>query len=278
MMLSGGAPLSADTQRFMRLCFDCDVLQGYGLTETCGGSSLMAPGDGTVGHVGAPLACCEIRLVDWEEGGYRTRDVDDPAIAMPRGEVVVHGMNVAQGYFKNDEKTDEAFRMEDDGKRWFYTGDIGQFRANGTLEIIDRKKDLVKLAHGEYVSLGKVEATLKACALVDNIMVHADPAHNYCVAIVAPDAAALRGIAEELNCSDLGYADQCSQPEVTEHVLRALQKTGKQLKLAKFEIPAKIFVTYVPWTPENELVTAALKLKRENLRKYYELPIRELYQ
>ena len=43
--------------------------------------------------------------------------------------------------------------------RWFYSGDIGQFHPDGCLEIIDRKKDIVKLQHGEYVSLGKVCAT-----------------------------------------------------------------------------------------------------------------------
>lgn len=49
-----------------------------------------------------------------------------------------------------DKKVDER------GMRWFYTGDIGQFHSDGCLEIIDRKKDIVKLQHGEYVSLGKV--------------------------------------------------------------------------------------------------------------------------
>ena len=47
-------------------------------------------------------------------------------------------------------------KVDERGMRWFYTGDIGQFHADGCLEIIDRKKDIVKLQHGEYVSLGKV--------------------------------------------------------------------------------------------------------------------------
>ena len=57
------------------------------------------------------------------------------------------------------------------GRRWFRTGDIGQVEETGSIRIIDRKKDLVKLQYGEYVSLGKVESVLKTCPLVDNICV-----------------------------------------------------------------------------------------------------------
>lgn len=113
---------------------------------------------------------------------------------MPRGEIVVGGFSVTAGYFKNQEKTNEVFKVifkliacyfsfliffllllhlfllinkphmsffnlvqvDEKGMRWFYTGDIGQFHSDGCLEIIDRKKDIVKLQHGEYLSLGKV--------------------------------------------------------------------------------------------------------------------------
>jgi len=51
-------------------------------------------------------------------------------------------------------------QVDEKGMRWFYTGDIGQFHPDGCLEIIDRKKDIVKLQHGEYISLGKVKQYL----------------------------------------------------------------------------------------------------------------------
>ncbi|MCI12641.1 long chain acyl-CoA synthetase 9 chloroplastic-like [Trifolium medium] len=76
---------------------------------------------------------------------------------MPRGEIVIGGPNVTLGYFKNEEKTKESYKVDEKGMRWFYTGDIGRFHTDGCLEIIDRKKDIVKLQHGEYVSLGKTE-------------------------------------------------------------------------------------------------------------------------
>ena len=69
--------------------------------------------------------------------------------------------------------TAENFYTEG-GKRWFRTGDVGELFEDGTLRIIDRKKDLVKLQLGEYVSLGKVESQLKTHPLVENICVYGD--------------------------------------------------------------------------------------------------------
>jgi acyl-coenzyme A synthetase/AMP-(fatty) acid ligase len=83
----------------------------------------------------------------------------------PRGEVVIGGDHVAIGYYKNEKKTAEDFRVEF-GQRWFYTGDIGEVHEDGCLKIVDRKKDLVKLQHGEYVSLGKVGDGVCVCVCV----------------------------------------------------------------------------------------------------------------
>ena len=82
-------------------------------------------------------------------------------------------MMLFAGYFKNEKMTEENFFTEG-GKRWFRTGDVGELFEDGTLRIIDRKKDLVKLQLGEYVSLGKVESQLKTHPLVENICVYGD--------------------------------------------------------------------------------------------------------
>ena len=126
------------------------LLQGYGLTETCGAGTISSIEDLSTGRCGAPLKCLEIVLRDWEDGGYRASDKP-----RPRGEILIGGGNITLGYFKQLEKTKEDFFVDDNGQRWFCTGDIGSFCADGTLCIIDRKKDLVKLQAGEYVSLGK---------------------------------------------------------------------------------------------------------------------------
>lgn len=150
LMAVGSAPLSVDTHSFIESALDCRIVQGYGLTETAAGATIMEQCDVTKGAVGCPIRGGLIKLVAWEEGGYFATDKPNP-----RGEIVVGGNQVAKGYYKNPELTRECFR-EKGGVRWFYTGDIGEIRPNGTIKIIDRKKDLVKLQFGEYVSLGKV--------------------------------------------------------------------------------------------------------------------------
>ncbi|KAI4364118.1 hypothetical protein MLD38_020251 [Melastoma candidum] len=271
-MLCGGAPLSGDTQRFINICMGAPIGQGYGLTETCAGAAFTEYDDQNVGRVGPPLSCCYIKLVSWEEGGYRTSDKP-----MPRGEIVVGGASVTAGYFKNDEKTKEVYKVDESGMRWFYTGDIGQFHPDGCLEIIDRKKDIVKLQHGEYISLGKVEAALVCSNYVDNIMVYADPFHSFCVALIVPSQPDIEKWARENNVQYNDFAQLCEKPEAIAEVQKSLSLAGKAAKLDKFEVPAKIKLLAEPWTPESGLVTAALKIKREPIKAKFKDDLQKLY-
>ncbi|XP_065881377.1 long chain acyl-CoA synthetase 9, chloroplastic [Euphorbia lathyris] len=272
-LLSGGAPLSSDTQRFINICLGAPIGQGYGLTETCAGGTFSEFDDTSVGRVGNPIPCTYVKLIDWPEGGYLTSDSP-----MPRGEIVIGGPSVTLGYFKNEEKSREVYKVDERGMKWFYTGDIGQFHADGCLEIIDRKKDIVKLQHGEYVSLGKVEAALVVSPYVDNLMVHADPFHSYCVAIVLGAQNALEEWASKQGVSFSGFADLCSKDETIKEVQASLLKEAKKARLEKFEIPAKIKLLSEPWIPESGLVTAALKIKREAIRKAFSEDLNQLYQ
>ncbi|XAR55241.1 Long-chain-fatty-acid--CoA ligase [Bertholletia excelsa] len=272
-MLCGGAPLSGDTQRFINICIGAPIGQGYGLTETCAGAAFTEWDDPSVGRVGPPLPCCYIKLVPWEEGGYTISDKP-----MPRGEVVIGGCSVTAGYFNNDAKTEEVYQVDERGVRWFYTGDIGQFHPDGCLEIIDRKKDIVKLQHGEYISLGKVEAALITSNYVDNIMIHADPFHSFCVALVVPVHQVLEKWAKEAGISYKDFVELCANPQALKEVQQSLSKVAKDKKLDKFEIPAKIKLMPEPWTPESGLVTAALKLKREQLKSKFKDELQKLYE
>merc|ERR1712098_492240 len=140
---------------------------------------------GSTGRVGPPLQEVDIRLVDWAEGGYTIRDQP-----RPRGEIVIGGGHVAKEYYAMPEKTQEDF-FNENGKRWFRTGDIGQMMQDGTIKIIDRKKDLVKLQGGEYVSLGKVESLLKTHPAIENICVCGDSSMSNAVCLVIPGQAYL---------------------------------------------------------------------------------------
>ncbi len=217
---------------------------------------MTSPHDRTTGRAGAPLMNVQIKLVNWEEGGFLITDKPHP-----RGEIHVGGDNVAMGYFRNEQKSAEDF-YDEDGRRWFRTGDIGEFHADGVLEIVDRKKDLVKLQHGEYVSYGKVESVLKTCPVVDNICVVANPNKDYVFAVVLPD---------KMHIKDVGEDDR------EEKVQKLIAKYGAENSLEKFEIPQRILLSSDEWTPESGLVTAAFKIRRRHITEKYKSDIEKLY-
>ncbi|CAJ0928049.1 unnamed protein product, partial [Mesorhabditis belari] len=270
IVLSGGAPLSPETQRFMNICFCCPVIQGYGLTETCGGATIADLHDLSTGTVGPPLRCAQIILEPWEEAGY------SPKNETPQGEILVGGDHVALGYFKNPEKTKEDFLVRN-GVRYFATGDIGEFRGDGSLKIIDRKKDLLKLSHGEYISLGKVETNLLTNPIIDNICVHGDSNKAYVIALVVPNQKNVSELAKKNGIENVDdWEKVCLNPVVIKAVLDELQKDSKG-KLERVEIPQKIFLCHEPWTPASGLLTEALKLKRKNIEKEFKEEIERLY-
>jgi len=108
-------------------------------------------------------------------------------------------------------------------------------------------------------------------------MVHADPFHNFCVALVVAAHNELESWASQQGIKYSDFSDLCQKEEAVKEVLGSLAKAGKQARLEKFEIPAKIKLIPEPWTPESGLVTAALKLKREVIRKMYDNDLAQLY-
>lgn len=154
LVLTGGAPLSPDTHEQVKSCLCAIVVQGYGLTESTSCATVMdgnnnnnnfitqtetnnnnfgfLENDLEFGRTGAPTTVCDIRLVDWEEGNYRVTDKP-----FPRGEILIGGDNISEGYYKLPEKTREEF-FDEDSKRWFKTGDIGEVHHDGVLKIIGK--------------------------------------------------------------------------------------------------------------------------------------------
>lgn len=271
MMLSGGAPLSSATQRFMNICFCCPVGQGYGLTETCGAGTITEVVDYSTGRVGAPLICCEIKLRDWAEGGYTKQDKPHP-----RGEILIGGPNVTRGYYKTDFGNNSDFFVDENGQQWFCTGDVGEIHPDGCLQIVDRKKDLVKLQAGEYVSLGKVESALKNCSLIDNICAYANSDQNYVISFVVPNQKKLTAMANQKGIVDT-WEEICNHPIMEMEVLKEIKNVAKTIKLQRFEIPVKVHLSPEPWTPETGLVTDAFKLKRKELKNHYLHDIERMY-
>lgn len=271
VIATGSAPLSADTHEFIQACLECFVVQGYGLTETAAGATIMDLEDVSFGRVGAPLVSCYIKLVDWDEANYHVADKPNP-----RGEILVGGPCVTKGYYKNEPLTNECYR-EEDGIRWFYTGDIGEMFPDGTVKIIDRKKDLVKLQYGEYISLGKVETELKTCPLVDNLCVYGSSFHTYLIALVAPNPKQLKLIASQLGKEHLPFNTLCEDKEVIKAASDIIVSHARKANLQKTEIPLKVKLCSEDWQPDTGLVTAAYKIRRKNIQLFYQLQIDQMY-
>jgi len=266
-IVSGGAPLSSQCADFLRAAFGCPVLQGYGLTETCGGCTVGDTSDLQAAYSAGPMICStEIKLVDQTKMNYLS--TDKPC---PRGEVWIRGANVCDGYYKMPEKTQEDFI---DG--WFKTGDIGQLNQNGTISIIDRIKNLVKPPHGEYIAIEKLESMYKNCPLVSNIMIFAHGNSDFVVALVNPNKAAMEK--KLSNKDNLNWHDLCESKPAKELMMKALQDSWKELGLKSIEKVSNVALYPDEWTPDNNWLTAAMKLKRPDIIKDREEDLNVLYE
>lgn len=288
-MMIGGAALSAETQTLMRALLNIQILIGYGSTETCGGNFVSDLEDLSVGWTGAPLFGILARLADWPEGGYTSRDRPNP-----RGELHIGGESVSSGYLNQPELTNEAFYNEN-GVQWFRTGDIVEVNQLGEFRIVDRKKDLVKLQHGEFVSLGKIESELKNCLIIDNLCVYADGKRNNVVALIMPNWNVLKRLAIKYlseqpqhqsgssltptSISQIELEQLINNSMFVHYIYKNVEEFClKETKLSKTEIPVRIHLCKEEWTPNNDLLTAAMKIKRVNIVRFYEKQIEAMYQ
>ncbi|NXG57046.1 ACSL1 ligase, partial [Hemiprocne comata] len=264
LMITGAAPVSASVLTFLRAALGCQFYEGYGQTECTAGCSLSLPGDWTAGHVGAPMPCSIIKLVDVQEMNYLA--------AKGEGEVCVKGPNVFCGYLKDPEKTAEA--LDKDG--WLHTGDIGKWLPNGTLKIIDRKKHIFKLAQGEYIAPEKIENVYLRCEALGQVFVHGESLQAFLVAVVVPDPETLRNWAKKRGFEG-SYEELCKNKDVKKHILEDMVRIGKESGLKSFEQVKDIVVHTEMFSIENGLLTPTLKAKRPELRKYFQSQIDELY-
>ncbi|NP_001079665.1 acyl-CoA synthetase long chain family member 1 protein L homeolog [Xenopus laevis] len=264
LMVTGAAPVSPTVLTFLRAALGCQFYEGYGQTECTAGCSLTIPGDWTAGHVGAPMPCNHVKLVDVEEMNYFA--------AKGEGEVCVKGSNVFQGYLKDEEKTAEA--LDKDG--WLHTGDIGKWLPNGTLKIIDRKKHIFKLAQGEYIAPEKIENIYTRSEPVVQVFVHGESLQAFLVGIIVPDPENVINWAKKRKFEG-SYEELCKNKDFKNAILEDLLKLGKEAGLKTFEQVKDIALCSEMFSIENGLLTPTLKAKRPELRKSFKDQIEELY-
>ncbi|KAF5317744.1 hypothetical protein D9619_012548 [Psilocybe cf. subviscida] len=142
---------------------------------------------------------------------------------------------------------------------WFRTGDVGRWNADGTLSIVDRLKNLVKLQGGEYIALERLEAIYKSCGLVGNLCLYANGDMAQPIAIVVPPKP----------------GSGSSSNSDKDKILSELVDLGKKNNLSKMEMPSHVIVGQEEWTPESGYVTAAQKVQRAKVAEGFKDEIEE---
>jgi len=269
LALSGGGPLNSEVQVFIRTCFGCPLVQGYGLTETCAGLTIQDPLDLRSGIAGVPIPSVEAKLLSCSEIKDKagqpylisdTKDVEGNTVH-GRGEVLVKGNSVTVGYYMMQDKTDEVY--DKDG--FFHTGDVGQFMEDGSIRIVDRVKNLVKLKGGEYIAVENMEMTYGNSGFVDavngGICCYGDGDMDRPVALITLSEPATMQWAKENNKSG-DYKAIRESKDFHSAVLADMLVEAKKGGLSHLEKLVAISFITEPWTPDNGCLTAANKLQR----------------
>ncbi|KAH9832730.1 acetyl-CoA synthetase-like protein [Teratosphaeria destructans] len=274
-MVSGSAPLDPTLQQFLRVALSNNFVQGYGLTETYANALAQTSRDFSTGNCGAVTVASELCLQDVPDMDYLTSDKP-----YPRGELLIRGPTVMKGYYKNEAETKKTFT--DDG--WFRTGDIASIDELGRFRIVDRVKNVLKLAQGEYISPERIENVyLGNLPYLGQAYVHGDSAQSNLVAIfgIQPDMFATfveKVIHKKIPMDDMKALEAAGQdPKVRKAVVKDLLKVGKKSKFNSYENVRAVRLLVDPFTIANELLTPTLKLKRPQAAKLYRTLLDEMY-
>ncbi|XP_042039163.1 long chain acyl-CoA synthetase 4-like isoform X2 [Salvia splendens] len=267
LILSGAAPLASHVEEYLRVVTCSYVLQGYGLTETCAGTFVSIPDElNMLGTVGPPVPNVDVCLESVPEMGY------DALSNKPRGEVCVRGDTLFSGYYKREDLTKEVFV---DG--WFHTGDVGEWQADGSLKIIDRKKNIFKLSQGEYVAVENLENIYGLVSAIDSIWVYGNSFESCLVAVINPSKQAVEEWAAQ-NGESGDFETLCENPKVKQYFVGELARIGKEKKLKGFEFIKAVHLDPVPFDLERGLITPTFKIKRPQMLKYYQNAVDDMYK
>jgi long-chain acyl-CoA synthetase len=247
--ISGGAPLGERLAHYFR-GVGIPVLEGYGLTETTGATTISLPGGMRIGTVGRPVP------------GARLRVSDD-------GELLVAGDHVFREYWGNPQATAEA--LTTDG--WLLTGDLGEIDDQGFVRVTGRRKEILVTTGGKNVAPTLLEDRLRAHPLVGHCMVVGD-GRPYVAALVTVDAEAFAAwratqgkqgtLAELTDDTDLVAEVQQAVDDANAAVSRAEQ-------VRRFTILPR------DWSEETGELTPSLKLRRNVVMREFRREIADLY-
>lgn len=240
--ITGGAPMDSELSHFFN-GIGMPVLEGYGMTETCGPVCVSLPEDNRIGTIGMPM--CGITAGIAEDG-----------------ELVVKGPLVCKGYHNNPEVTTQQIT---DG--WLHTGDLGDISEDGFISITGRKKDLIITAGGKNVSPGLLEASVMTSPVVNQCLVIGDK-KPFVAALVTLDLADAnnwlesQGAKPEPDLASLAK-NAIVHAEVERAVNAANEGVSRAESIRKFEILPDEF------TEGSGMLTPSLKTRRAQIVEHY---------
>ncbi len=247
--ISGGAPLSREISEFFD-AFGILILEGYGLTETCGATHVGRPDRYRFGTVGPALP------------GTATRIAED-------GEILIRGPGLMTGYHGHPQET--AAVLDDQG--WLHTGDLGELR-DGFLRITGRKKDVIITAGGRTMAPQLLEKRLQSASGIAQVMVYGD-CRPFLVALIEIDGSVMRELAEREGLSARSY------PELAAHarIRQVVQGHIDQLcgGLAPFEAIKRFAILPAPLQAAEGELTPTFKIRREVVAERYQELLEGLY-
>ncbi len=240
--ITGGAPMDSELSHFFN-GIGMPVLEGYGMTETCGPVCVSLPEDNRIGTIGMPM--CGITAGIAEDG-----------------ELVVKGPLVCKGYHNNPGVTAQQIT---DG--WLHTGDLGDISEDGFISITGRKKDLIITAGGKNVSPGLLESSVMTSPVVNQCLVIGDK-KPFVAALVTLDLADAnnwlesQGAKPEPDLASLAK-NAIVHAEVERAVNAANEGVSRAESIRKFEILPDEF------TEANGMLTPSLKTRRAQIVEHY---------
>jgi long-chain acyl-CoA synthetase len=252
---TAGEAIGPDLFTFYR-SLGINLKQLYGSTETSVFVCVQPNGGVKPDTVGPPVAGVEIRLTD-------------------AGEILIRSPGLFREYYKSPDATREA----KDGEGWFHTGDAGYFDAEGHLKIIDRAKDVGKLADGTLFAPKYLENKLKFFPTVKEAVAFGDGRDRVC-AFVNIDMEAVGNWAERRNLPYTGYTDLAGKPEVLELIREAVEKVNADLasdpKLANAQI-RRFIVLHKELDADDEELTRTRKVRRRFIQDKYSVLVDAMY-
>ena len=251
---TAGGALSPDAMRFFH-ALGINLKQIYGLTEVTGSGTIHWDDDIKFASVGRP------------GGGVSVRTDED-------GEIQIGGPTVFQGYYNNAEATAEAV-VEENGTRWFRTGDAGHIDEDGHLIYLDRMKDMITLANGERYAPQFIEGRLKFSPHILDVMAVGGPAQDYVTALVIINFDNVGSWAERQGIAFTTFADLAQKAEVYELIRQAVDDVNADMlpssRVRRFVLLPKEFDA-----DESEM-TRSRKLRRDILYARYSEMIEAMY-